>query len=70
MKFSENAAFMLRIYAGLIRMGDERFMELQAHFFAEVFWYRILVDHIVHGVGCDIILAHIPYSFIVACFSP
>ena len=49
---------------------DAGFLHSILHLFADVLRYGVDVHHVVHCVGNDEVLRHIPYAFIVTGFTP
>ena len=49
---------------------DAGFLHSIRHILADVFRYGVDVHHVVHCVGNDEVLRHIPYAFIVTGFAP
>ena len=43
---------------------------LDTHLLADILRNSVLVYHVVHGVGCDEALGHIPNTLVVASLTP
>ena len=47
-----------------------KLLDLETALLSDVLRHCVLVDHVVHGVGNDVVLGHVPSAFVLAGLTP